>query len=131
MRLYIADDNLEFSSVCEKVARREGWTVTICEDGAELLHALHQEHGPALILCDIHIPNIDGIDVAQELRFINRPLLVRFMTGGPPVDAFAAQMIGEAHKVVGGRFLYKPISIDRLREALSFDKDALERAFGI
>lgn len=36
-RLLIADDNAEFAAFCAKVARGDGWSVTICNNGAELL----------------------------------------------------------------------------------------------
>lgn len=130
MRLYIADDNIEFANFCAKIARSEGWTVTQCQDGAELLEQLGLEQGVALVLCDVSMPETDGIQVVQKLRDLDQPIMVRLMTGGLPVNALAAQLIGEPHGLIIGRTLYKPISIDELRASLAADNETIVKKFG-
>ncbi len=130
MRLYIADDNIEFSNFCAKVARREGWSVTQSQNGAELLEQLSLEKGVALILCDIDMPELDGIQVISQLRNIDRPVMVRLMTGGLPVNALSAQLMGQPYELIVGRFLYKPISMDDLRASLASDNETIVKKFG-
>lgn len=78
MLLYVADDYIEFAMYCAQVARREGWTVEVAQNDSDLLDKLRQGKEPALILCDIQMPKMDGIEVEQKLPKINRKLRVRF-----------------------------------------------------
>lgn len=125
MRLFIADDNIEFAAFCAKVARGEGWTVTICKDGIELLDALLGEDTPALILCDVNMPRLDGFEAIPSLRVANRHHLVRFMTGGVPINAKAATMLGQEHGLTVRDYLLKPITIADLRAILRSDMGLL------
>lgn len=128
MRLYVADDNREFAEFCAEVAQKEGWHVTICENGSDLLEALNQERTPALVLIDINMPVLDGIEVIEELGAVNRDLKLRFITGGPQSSALAARMIADARGLKVGRFLTKPISLAQLREVLAEEVPARENA---
>lgn len=118
MRVYIADDNLEFSRFLQRVAKMEGWTTTICSNGRELASEVAAEDGPALLIVDINMPELDGIEVIEELKTINRRLRVRFITGGEISSALAARMIAEARGMEAGRLLMKPIAVETLIEIL-------------
>lgn len=122
MRLYIADDNIEFAEFCAKVAKQEGWQVSICADGTELVDILKLEDTPALVIIDIQMPNIDGIEVIDCLQAINRDLRLRFITGGPQSSALAARMIADARGYDVGRFLTKPLSVKKLRSILAEER---------
>ncbi len=128
MRLYVADDNREFAEFCAEIAQKEGWRVTICENGSDLLEALKQERTPAFVLIDIHMPVLDGIEVIEELGAVNRDLKLRFITGGPQSSALAARMIADARGFEVGRFLTKPISLAQFREVLAEEVPARENA---
>lgn len=124
MQVYIADDNVEFANLCAKVAVQEGWSATVCANGRELITVLHQGEGPALLIVDIQMPELDGIEVIDELLGVDRKLRVRFITGGPDSSALAARMIAEARDIEVGRFLTKPIRMQDLREMLAFEAAA-------
>jgi len=118
MLLYVADDNAEFAEYCAQVARREGWTVEVFHNGSTLLDKLRGGTEPVLVLCDVQMPEMDGIGVVHELPKIDRRLRVRFITGGPHSSALAARMIGDARDVDVGRFLTKPIRLEDLQMIL-------------
>lgn len=118
MRVYIADDNLEFSRFLCRVAEMEGWTTTSCSNGRELASVVAAGEGPALLIVDINMPELDGIEVIEELKSINRRLRVRFITGGEMSSALAARMIAEARGMEAGRLLMKPIAVEELTEIL-------------
>lgn len=127
MKLYIADDNVEFANYCAKVARLEGWQVQIFQNGSELLAVLRNTTEPALILCDMKMPEMDGIDVIKELSDPGKMLRIRFVTGGPMVEALSAQMIGKARDLDIGRFLLKPISLADLKAVLLTEAQSLRQ----
>lgn len=118
MRLYIADDNVEFSQFVARVAKSEGWSVTTCANGAMLSAAVASEDGPALLIVDINMPEVDGIEAIEELKSINRRLRIRFITGGSHSSALAARMIAEARGMEAGRFITKPVGMDKLKAVL-------------
>ena len=125
MDLYIADDNRAFAEYVAEVARGEGWSTYICSHGAELLDALTVEDGPALLLIDVNMPVMDGIEVIEGLLNIQRDLCIRFITGGPDTSALAARMIANARSIRTGRFLLKPLSIKALRQVLAEETKAM------
>jgi len=129
MRLYIADDNLDFAAYCAEVAEQVGWTVTLCADGRELVDAFKLEDTPALLLVDIQMPGMDGIQVIEELKTATRPFRMRFITGGPASSALAARMIADARDLDTGRYLTKPISMSDLRKVF-VEEAELIRGYG-
>lgn len=126
--LVIADDNLPFLEYVKTVAEEAGWTVTLCTDGNELLTALKAMTCPALVLIDIKMPNLDGVEVAWKLADLDllSPTRLRFMTGEDPTSAIAARMIAKAGEQDPGMTLFKPISLDKLREVLAYEAGQLE-----
>jgi CheY-like chemotaxis protein len=125
--VYVADDNEDFSRIVVRVAEKEGWTVTTCTDGRILADAVAAESGPALLIIDINMPNMDGIETIEALKSIKRRLRVRFITGGPQSSALAARMIAEARGMESGRFITKPVSVDQLKAILREEAKQLFR----
>jgi two-component system response regulator AlgR len=68
--------------------------------------------GPNLVLLDIRMPEIDGIEVARHLQKLDAPPAIIFTTA---YDAYAIKAF-EVHAV---DYLLKPIRAVRLEEALS------------
>jgi CheY-like chemotaxis protein len=125
MQVYIADDNSEFVEFCVKVAKQEGWTPVLCQDGVELLRDLKRGNELALVLCDLNMPNLNGIEVAYELPEIKRKLRIRFVTGGLESLANAARMLCEARGLSVGEDLIKPISVSTLRDVFQVEREAI------
>jgi CheY-like chemotaxis protein len=125
MRLYVADDNDEFAQLVRRVAEREGWAVTTCANGRDLAAEVASEDAPALLIVDINMPELDGIEVIEELKTIERRIRVRFITGGPQSSALAARMIAEARGIEVGRFITKPVHVEELRSILQTEAELL------
>jgi CheY-like chemotaxis protein len=124
-QIYIADDNIEFSEYLAAVSKLEGWIPEVCTNGLELLERLSKGSGPALLLVDINMPEMDGIEAIEGLVDQDRPLRLRFMTGGGEPSMIAARMIAEARDLMVGRNIYKPITKDSLTMLLRDEADAL------
>jgi len=80
-------------------------------DGRAALALLARE-GADVVLLDIRMPEMDGIEVAQHLRQLEPPPAVVFATA---YDAYAIRAF-EVHAV---DYLLKPIRLARLKEALA------------
>ncbi len=79
--------------------------------GAEALEAVAQQRA-SVVLLDIRMPGMDGIETAQHLRKLDNPPVIIFTTA---YDAYAVKAF-ELHAI---DYLLKPIRAARLLEALT------------
>ena len=81
--------------------------------GEEALTTLEEEAGIDVLLTDVRLPGIDGIEVVRQAVALNRSLRVLVMT------AYPSQEIRRAASAVGAlQYLEKPLDLKRLRERL-------------
>jgi signal transduction histidine kinase len=66
-RVLIVEDNLDAARTLQEALRIEGYDVIAVHTGAEALEAV-KSFAPDVVLCDIGLPDMDGHDVARELR---------------------------------------------------------------
>jgi PAS domain S-box-containing protein len=112
--LYVEDNPANFSLVEQLVARRNDLQILGAKDGSIGID-LAREHRPDLILMDINLPGISGIDALKILR--EDPL-----TANIPVVALSANaMPRDIEKGLGAgffRYLTKPIRIDEFMDTV-------------
>lgn len=113
MRILIVDDEpLARQRLASLVERADlGDLVGQASNGAEALEASKTE-APDVVLLDIRMPGMDGLEVARHLAGTERPPAVIFTTA---YDTHALEAF-EAHAV---DYLLKPIRQGRLMEALA------------
>lgn len=112
--LYIVDDNDGFRSFVKRVAEGVGWSVTECPNGQVLLDKVEGGTGPGLILLDISMPEMDGIETVLRLSDLGQALQICFVTGGPSVHAMTARLLLENKGNGVKHILTKPISVNEL-----------------
>jgi two-component system response regulator RegX3 len=66
-KLLIVEDEERLRSSLQEYFEREGFTVTTVGDGAEALAILGQVN-PDLIILDVQLPSMDGLEVCQAIR---------------------------------------------------------------
>lgn len=64
--ILIADDNKELVKMLKSYLELKGYRVIVALDGAEALRQVEQE--PDLILLDINMPRLDGLEVCRRIR---------------------------------------------------------------
>ncbi len=66
-RVLVVEDDQDIADVLQRSLRMEGYEVRIAGDG---LAALDEAHGflPDVVILDLGLPRLDGIEVARELR---------------------------------------------------------------
>lgn len=67
IHILVVEDDKHVRRLMETVLKREGYTVFTAEDGVKALHMLEIQHIDLIIL-DIMMPNMDGYELAQEIR---------------------------------------------------------------
>ncbi len=117
-RIVLADDNDAFREVTAQLLERVGYDVTTAADGRAALAAV-KEHEPDLVLLDIMMPKLDGIDTLREIRE-QQPLIGIVM-----VTAFGSEEIAVKALTAGADdYLIKPLDY---REAFIRVERVLER----
>jgi DNA-binding response OmpR family regulator len=66
-RVLVVEDDDAIAQVLQRSLRMEGYEVRIADDGVAALE-LAQSFLPDLVVLDLGLPRLDGIDVAKELR---------------------------------------------------------------
>src|SRR5258706_11604403 len=78
-KILIIEDNVDTRDLIHLHLTTEGFTVVVAADGREGLYMADAEH-PDLIITDIDMPNLDGIELVKRLRaqtqFADLPILV-------------------------------------------------------
>lgn len=67
IKILIADDNKQITSILEEYSKKEGYIPTVAFDGVEALH-LFEEMKHDVILLDVMMPKKDGFEVCKEIR---------------------------------------------------------------
>lgn len=111
MKVVIADDErLARERLARQVAALGHEVVGEAADG-EALWPLLERTQPEVVLLDIAMPGEDGLRLGERLAHLPLPPAVIFVTAYPEhaLQAFAAHPVD---------YLLKPVSLDRLRQAL-------------
>jgi DNA-binding response OmpR family regulator len=88
--ILVVDDDPAVTSVLRRGLLYEGYTVEVANSGEEGL-ARAREHVPDLVILDIMMPGLDGLEVLSRLREADTHLPVLFLTAR---DAPADEVLG-------------------------------------
>jgi two-component system, OmpR family, response regulator MprA len=66
-RVLVVEDDDEIAQVLQRSLRLEGYEVRVAGDGEQALKT-HADYVPDLVILDLGLPKLDGIDVARRLR---------------------------------------------------------------
>ncbi len=116
-KILLVDDDASLRKVLEFNLEQEGYTVIPASDGTEALK-LYREHDPDLVVTDIKMPGVDGIEVLKEIKRLNIEQLVIVITAFGTLDTAI-----EAMKLGAYDYITKPFNRDELRLVV---KKALE-----
>jgi CheY-like chemotaxis protein len=122
-RILVIEDNPANLELMSYLLRAFGHEVIVACDGEAGIEAARRE-SPDLIVCDIQIPKVHGLDVARQLK--NHPSLGRV----PLVAVTAFAMVGDRDKVLAAGFdgyVTKPIVPEKFVEQLETFLPSFER----
>ncbi len=109
-RIYIVDDEPKIGEMFVKVLTREGFEATSFVSGVKMLQAAEEQEPPALVVADLMMPDMNGIELMEALRNrkLNVPVII--MTAHSSVKtAVEAMSLGAFH------YLQKPINLEEMR----------------
>lgn len=73
MRILVADDDRITQRMLQSMLTSWGYDVTVCVNGVEAWEALQEENPPSLVLLDWMMPDMDGVQVCQNVRTLPLP----------------------------------------------------------
>ncbi len=106
--ILIVDDEASILQSLKGLLTDEGFEVLTASNGYEALKVIEEE-SPDLVLLDIWMPGIDGIDTLKEIKKDNPHIQVIIITGHGNIDTAV-----RATKCGAFDFLEKPLSIDKV-----------------
>ena len=116
-RLLVIDDEPDFCDFVRAVGEGMGYQVVTCTDGLRAMSAFDETH-PDLVVLDVVMPDIEGIQIVQELAQRRSMARVVMVTGYDPGYVEAARTIGVARGLARIDTLTKPVRVEDLRALL-------------
>jgi DNA-binding response OmpR family regulator len=107
-RVLVVEDDEDIAQVLQRSLRMEGYDVRVAGDGLAALDDVHA-FLPDLVILDLGLPKLDGIDVARELRSGDDDVPILILTAR---DALEARV--EGLDVGADDYLVKPFERQEL-----------------
>ena len=112
-RVLIVDDEKNIVSSLKEILSDEGYEVAVAEDGINALEII-QSDPPDVVLLDIWLPGMDGIEVLKSVKMYQPEVEVLIMSGHGTIDTAV-----QATKLGAYDFIEKPFSLDKVTQSVS------------
>ncbi|GAV20351.1 blue-light-activated protein [Mariprofundus micogutta] len=113
--ILIVDDNEKILWATEQVLQKLGYKTIIAVDGQQALGLFEQNHDDIdLVISDVVMPKLGGVESVEMMRKINPELPVIFMTGYDKEKTVIPQAMSK-----NSRFLTKPFSFPHLNQLVN------------
>lgn len=112
-RILLADDDKATRELVKRALEAEGHAVEVTQDGSEALDKVKSGAAIDVLVSDVHMPGIDGIDLAGQAVAVRPGLKVLFMSGFPE-ELERAKAVGATRLGV----LTKPFTLEQVRAAV-------------
>jgi len=113
-RIYIVDDDPKIGELFATVLQRDGYAARSFVSAVDLLERIDGGDVPDLILTDLMMPEVSGIQLIEEVRGRDLTLPVIIMTAHSSVQtAVEAMRLGAFH------YLQKPVNLEEMRTLLA------------
>src|SRR2546421_5513289 len=116
--ILVVDDEQSYRDALAVSLRREGFLVQVAADGLEAIDRF-ETYRPALVLLDVMLPRMSGIDVCRELRAKSRVPIIMLTARDAEIDTVVGLEVG------ADDYVTKPF---RLRELVARIRAAPRRA---
>jgi two-component system, NtrC family, response regulator PilR len=108
-RILVVDDEPSMRDMLRIVLRRDGYDVVLAENGGQAI-AILQQQPIDLLLSDIRMPDVSGVDVLRTAKALNRDVVAFMMTAFASTDTAV-----EAMRLGAVDYFTKPFNMDELR----------------
>ena len=131
-KILVVDDEIKVCELVRMYLEKDGYEVVIATDGNSALEQVHQ-HSPDLVLLDLNLPKIDGLEVCRIVRSQSRVPIIMLTARDEERDKLRGLEMG------ADDYVTKPFSprevvariravFRRLDEKTTFEEKSLEAA---
>ena len=122
--LAIVDDDKPFADYMQSLLRSRGYDTTTYDSGDALLHGLREGALPDVVLLDVSMPGLDGLETLRQIRLAHPAAQVVMVSGGR-----ATEKIVEAVRLGAADYVLKPGDAEGVGEVAleAAIRNALER----
>ena len=108
-RVFVIDDDPVMLLSCRRILEKDGYEVETCSGGVEGIRRI-EEVRPELLLVDLKMPELDGMQVIERVRAVDPEIVIAVITGYATIATAIDAMQAGAYD-----FLPKPFTPDELR----------------
>ncbi len=125
IRVLVAEDDQQMVELLQRVLGEEGYQVTAVRDGAQALAKLEEQPSFDLVLTDLRMPGLDGMELLRRAmaRQLRQPVIL--MTAFGTIDSAVQAMREGAYY-----YLAKPVHIEDLLEIVGSAADVVRQQRG-
>ena len=116
-RVLLVDDDVEFLEVMSERLKMRGVDVSTSDSAEDALALIEKEVFDVVIL-DLQMPNVDGIETLKRIKEKHEELQVILLTGHATVEKGV-----EAIKLGASDFIEKPADLEALNEKIKKAKE--------
>ncbi len=111
-KLLIVDDEMDVREFARNFFRKRGIDVSIASGGSEALDIIEKDK-PDLMLLDVRMGGMSGLDVLRELRQRHSPVKVVMVSG-----LEEQQVVKDAEMLGALGFIHKPLILEELEKVV-------------
>ena len=126
LKLHLVDDNVDAAQTLAMLLELDGFQVAVSFDGASTLHLVNADKdSPAIFILDIGLPDMDGTELAQQLRglpHLQSAKMIALTGYGQASDKARSLAAGFDYHLV------KPVDYEQLKALLAEIQESLRAA---
>ncbi len=121
-KILLVDDEPHVLELLSVALEGEGYTILLANNGKEALSQLKKEE-PQVVLLDIRMPDLDGVEVLRHIKEINKASSVIMMTAYGAMDT-----VVKAIQLGAYDYLTKPLDLEKVKVLIRRALEAQELA---
>lgn len=115
-KILLVDDSMAMRLACSKVLTPEGYEVLHAENGIVGLEQLEKHPDVSLIICDINMPKMGGVEMMENIKKAGKHTAVPIIV----VSSEASMRAVEGSKTIGVKgWLVKPFTPEQLKSVVA------------
>ena len=118
--ILVVDDELLIRDLLYDFFVDQGWDITVAENGQKAIEKLNQRNFD-LLLTDIKMPQVDGMQLADHVKKEFPELPIVFMTGFPSVETAVTALRSKV-----ADYIVKPFNINQLYKTIKKEVESLK-----
>jgi two-component system response regulator ResD len=98
-KILVIDDDENIADIIKMYLENSGYSIKLCHDGREALNVF-SDHKPDLVLLDVMLPHVDGIDVLKYIRKEGSTPVIMLTAKGETFDKVLGLELGADDYIV-------------------------------